>query len=58
MDKFKIVGGSPLHGEVQVSGSKNAALPALAACLLTAEPIILHRVPQVKDLQTMQELVK
>lgn len=58
MDKFKIVGGMPLQGEVQVSGSKNSALPALAACLLTAEPVVLHRVPEVKDLQTMQDLVK
>lgn len=58
MDKFRIVGGNPLAGEVQVSGSKNSALPALAACLLTGEPVTLHRVPQVKDLQTMQDLVE
>ncbi len=57
MDKFKIKGGSPLQGELQVSGSKNSALPALAACLLTAEPVTLRRVPQVKDLGTMQELI-
>ncbi len=58
MDKFKIIGGTPLSGEVPVSGSKNSALPALAACLLTAEPVLLHRIPQVKDILTMQKLVE
>ena len=58
MDKFKIVGGTPLSGELPVSGSKNAALPALAACLLTDEPVILRRIPQVKDIGTMQSLLE
>jgi UDP-N-acetylglucosamine 1-carboxyvinyltransferase len=58
MDKFKIQGGAPLHGELPVSGSKNAALPVLAACLLTDEPVILHRIPQVKDIATMQSLLE
>src|ERR1700685_312503 len=58
MDKFKIVGGAPLGGELAVSGSKNSALPALAACLLTEEPVILQRVPQVKDILTMQDLLR
>ncbi|MBV9613233.1 MAG: UDP-N-acetylglucosamine 1-carboxyvinyltransferase, partial [Acidobacteriaceae bacterium] len=44
MDKFKIIGGTPLSGELPVSGSKNSALPALAASLLTDEPVILRRV--------------
>src|SRR5438270_448084 len=57
MDKFKISGGHPLSGEVPVSGSKNSALPALAACLLTDEPIKLKRIPQVRDIQTMEMLV-
>ncbi|MBV8571016.1 MAG: UDP-N-acetylglucosamine 1-carboxyvinyltransferase [Acidobacteriaceae bacterium] len=57
MDKFKIVGGAPLSGELPVSGSKNSALPALAACLLTEEPVVLHRIPQVKDIATMQDLL-
>ena len=57
MDKFKIRGGTPLSGELPVSGSKNAALPALAACLLTDEPVVLHRIPQVKDIGTMQSLL-
>jgi UDP-N-acetylglucosamine 1-carboxyvinyltransferase len=58
MDKFKIQGGTPLSGELPVSGSKNAALPVLAACLLTDEPVILHRIPQVKDIGTMQSLLE
>jgi UDP-N-acetylglucosamine 1-carboxyvinyltransferase len=57
MDKFKIVGGMPLSGEVQVSGSKNSALPALAACLLTSEPVTLRCIPQVKDIVTMEKLL-
>lgn len=57
MDKFKITGGTPLSGELPVSGSKNSALPALAACLLTEEPVTLRRVPQVKDIGTMEQLL-
>jgi UDP-N-acetylglucosamine 1-carboxyvinyltransferase len=57
MDLLEIKGGIPLAGEVQTSGSKNSALPALAACLLTNEPVILHRVPKVRDLRTMQKLL-
>ncbi|HMF78590.1 MAG TPA: UDP-N-acetylglucosamine 1-carboxyvinyltransferase, partial [Bryobacteraceae bacterium] len=58
MDKFKIVGGTPLSGEIPVSGSKNSALPALAACLLTEEPVVLRRIPRVKDIGTMQSLLE
>ena len=58
MDKFRIRGGAPLQGEIPVSGSKNAALPALAACLLTSDPVTLHRVPPVRDIGTMQQLLK
>jgi UDP-N-acetylglucosamine 1-carboxyvinyltransferase len=57
MDKFKITGGTPLSGLIQVSGSKNSALPALAACLLTSEPVTLRRIPQVKDIVTMEKLL-
>lgn len=57
MDKFRIVGGTPLHGHFPTSGSKNASLPALAACLLTDEPVTLKRIPQVKDIHTMESLV-
>jgi UDP-N-acetylglucosamine 1-carboxyvinyltransferase len=58
MDKFRIVGGTPLSGEIPVSGSKNSALPALAACLLTEEPVVLRRIPRVKDISTMQRLLE
>jgi UDP-N-acetylglucosamine 1-carboxyvinyltransferase len=57
MDKFVITGGSALHGEIATSGSKNAALPALAAALLTEEPVTLHRIPRVRDIRTMQRLL-
>ena len=58
MDKFVIRGGVPLSGEISVSGAKNSALPALAACLLTEEPVILHRIPQVRDIFTMEKLLR
>jgi UDP-N-acetylglucosamine 1-carboxyvinyltransferase len=58
VDKFKIQGGTPLQGEFAISGSKNAALPALAACLLTSEKVVLDRVPHVRDIRTMIELLK
>jgi UDP-N-acetylglucosamine 1-carboxyvinyltransferase len=48
----------PLEGEIAVSGSKNSALPALAACLLTSEPVTLQRVPPVRDIGTMQQLLQ
>jgi UDP-N-acetylglucosamine 1-carboxyvinyltransferase len=57
MDKFVISGGQPLHGEIRASGSKNSALPALAAALLTAEPVTLGRIPRVRDIRTMQRLL-
>lgn len=57
MTKFIIQGGIPLKGEVTPSGNKNAALPLLAACLLTEEPVILHNVPEIQDVATMRELI-
>ena len=57
MDKFVIVGGVPLHGEIPTSGSKNSSLPALAAALLTDEPVALDRVPKVRDIRTMERLL-
>ena len=57
MDKFYIEGGVALRGTVRASGAKNAALPALAACLLTSEPVMLDRIPRVKDIRTMQTLL-
>lgn len=58
MDKFIINGGIPLHGEVTPGGNKNAALPLLAACLLTEEPVILRNVPDIQDVKIMGELIK
>ena len=58
MDKFVIRGGAPLRGEIPTSGAKNSALPALAACLLTEEPVILHRIPRVRDILTMAHLLR
>src|SRR5579871_1670239 len=57
MDKFVIEGGTPLHGTIPVSGSKNSALPALAAALLTAETVVLDRIPRVRDIRTMERLL-
>lgn len=58
MDKFLIRGGKPLHGKAAISGAKNSALPCLAATLLTAETVILHNVPYVKDLITQRRLLE
>ena len=49
MEKFVIQGGAPLSGELTVAGNKNAALPILAACLLTEEELVLDRVPRIRD---------
>ncbi len=57
MEKFIIEGGHPLSGTVIPSGNKNAALPLLAACLLTDEPVTLHNLPAIGDVQTMGELL-
>ncbi len=57
MDRFKITGGLPLKGDVQVSGAKNAALPILCASLLTKEPLRLTNVPQLRDVSTMKKLL-
>src|SRR3954463_5856323 len=58
MDKFVIRGGNPLLGTVRVSGAKNAALPAMAAALLTDEPVILENIPQVRDIETERRLLQ
>ena len=57
MDKFVIRGGKRLEGEIAASGSKNSSLPALAAALLTEEPVTLTRVPKVRDIRTMERLL-
>jgi len=58
MQTFRIEGGRPLHGEVTPSGNKNAALPLLAACLLTDQPIVLHNVPDIGDVRSMRRLLE
>lgn len=58
MEKFVIHGKAPLTGEVTPSGNKNSALPLLAACTLTDEPVILHNIPQIKDVQAMRSLLE
>jgi UDP-N-acetylglucosamine 1-carboxyvinyltransferase len=57
LDKFVIRGGNPLLGTIRVSGAKNAALPAMAAALLTDEPVILENIPQVRDIETTRSLL-
>jgi UDP-N-acetylglucosamine 1-carboxyvinyltransferase len=57
MDKFVIRGGNPLLGTVRVSGAKNAALPAMAAAILTEEPVVLENIPDVRDIQTERNLL-
>jgi UDP-N-acetylglucosamine 1-carboxyvinyltransferase len=57
MDKFKIEGGRKLEGTVQISGAKNAALPAMAAALLTADTVSLKNIPHVRDIITMAKLL-
>src|SRR5438876_11529351 len=57
MEKLVIRGGEPLLGTVRVSGAKNAALPCMAAALLTDEPVILENIPQVRDIQTTRNLL-
>jgi UDP-N-acetylglucosamine 1-carboxyvinyltransferase len=57
MDKLRITGGRPLHGEVTISGAKNAALPELCATLLTNEQVDLANVPRLRDVATMRLLL-
>ncbi len=58
MEKFVIQGGAPLSGELSVAGNKNAALPILAACLLTEEELLLHRVPRIRDTEAQVALLE
>src|SRR5499433_3613979 len=57
MDKFVIRGGNPLVGAIRISGAKNAALPAMAAAILTDEPVTLENIPDVRDIQTERNLL-
>jgi UDP-N-acetylglucosamine 1-carboxyvinyltransferase len=58
MEKFVIQGSVPLTGEVTAAGNKNAALPILAACLLTEEELLLHRVPRIRDTEAQAALLE
>lgn len=58
MEEFIIEGGVPLRGELTPAGNKNAALPLLAACLLTDEPVLLHNVPAIRDVLDMRRLLE
>jgi UDP-N-acetylglucosamine 1-carboxyvinyltransferase len=57
MESFVIEGGQPLHGKVTAAGNKNGVLPILAACVLTSEPVELHNVPRIRDVDTMLALL-
>ncbi|MCK5659538.1 MAG: UDP-N-acetylglucosamine 1-carboxyvinyltransferase, partial [Alphaproteobacteria bacterium] len=57
MDKIKIIGGKPLNGEIEISGAKNAVLPLMTASLLTDQPLILHRVPNLRDVASLNEVL-
>jgi UDP-N-acetylglucosamine 1-carboxyvinyltransferase len=57
MESFLIEGGQPLHGHVTAAGNKNGALPILAACLLTSEPVVLRNIPRIRDVDTMLALL-
>jgi UDP-N-acetylglucosamine 1-carboxyvinyltransferase len=58
MDKLRMVGGTPLKGEVLIAGAKNAALPILCACLLTDQAVTLRNVPDLQDVRTMLKLLQ
>src|SRR3954467_10998010 len=58
MEKFVIEGGVPLSGSVTPAGNKNAALPILAACLLTTDEVVVGNVPLIEDVRTMIALLE
>jgi len=58
LEKFVIEGGHALNGEITPAGNKNAALPLMASCLLTSEPVILHNVPDIIDVKNMRLLLE
>ena len=58
MENFVIQGGAPLSGEIVAAGNKNAALPILAACLLTEEELLIDNVPRIRDVDSMLDLLK
>ena len=58
MNKYIIEGGYPIHGKIKPSGNKNAALPCIAATLLTDEPVVLKNVPDLEDVRVMMEILQ
>src|SRR5438093_4317869 len=57
-ESFAIEGGRSLAGRIRAAGNKNGALPILAACLLTDQPVLLTNVPRIRDVETMGELLQ
>jgi UDP-N-acetylglucosamine 1-carboxyvinyltransferase len=58
MDRIRLVGGNELHGEIPISGAKNAALPLMIASLLTSEPLILENVPRLADVNQLEKILE
>ncbi|MGH7555745.1 MAG: UDP-N-acetylglucosamine 1-carboxyvinyltransferase, partial [Longimicrobiales bacterium] len=58
MPKFVVEGGRPLKGTIRPAGNKNAALPIIAATLLTDEEVVLENIPEIKDVRTLMELLE
>jgi UDP-N-acetylglucosamine 1-carboxyvinyltransferase len=58
MERFQVEGGHPLHGEITPAGNKNSALPMLAACLLTGEPVTLRNLPNIGDVRTLLDMLR
>ena len=58
MIEYHIEGGFPIKGTIKASGNKNAALPCIAASLLTDEPVTLHNIPDIADTAVMLDIVK
>ena len=58
MHEYIIEGGFPIHGTITASGNKNAALPCIAATLLSAEPVILHNIPEIEDTSVMLNILQ
>ena len=58
MNEYVIEGGAPIRGTIRASGNKNAALPCIAAALLTDEPVILRNIPGIEDVQVMLEVYR
>jgi UDP-N-acetylglucosamine 1-carboxyvinyltransferase len=58
MSKYLVTGGTPIHGTIKASGNKNAALPCIAAAILSDEPVLLRNIPDIEDVQVMLEIYR